>query len=155
MPRLLRPQASARTAALRALTLAGLALTLPACAGFGPRIAPYDAETEGAVTALHRRVETVLTTLERAEGGEGAFAGFAPLYDTLHVDLRALRLRASARPLNGLQAQQLDGLQEQLGLLEEAHREGIAPAEVPAFRMGFDQSFRAILTLELAKKRGP
>ena len=33
--------------------------------------------------------------------------------------------------------------------------EGIAPAEVAPFRMGFDQSFRAILTLELAKRRGP
>ena len=41
---------------------------------------------------------------------------------------------------------------ENLERLETAHREGMESEEVELFRRGFEQSFRAILKLELAKK---
>jgi hypothetical protein len=41
-----------------------------------------------------------------------------------------------------------------VGRLEEAHKEGISAAEVPAFRNIFQISSLAILKLERAKARG-
>lgn len=112
-----RPPTPARVRALAGgLAALFLALALPACT---VRLtSPYDAETDHAVTVLHRRVETLLTHIERTAGTPaGAFPVHAATYDSVRVDLRALRLRASARPQNELQDQQLATTIEGLGVL--------------------------------------
>lgn len=115
-------------------------------------ISPYDEATDRGTTELHRKLETLLVALETAEAEERTFI-FNRLYPEVLVDLRALRIRAGARPQNELQMQQFDELERQLTLFGDAYREGMAPDEIDLFRTGFDRTLRAILTLELAKKR--
>lgn len=116
-------------------------------------ISDYDEETDRRSTELHLAVEAMLTAVE-AETNAGGVR-IEDVYPDVFVELRSLKLRASARPRNELQVAQFEELGTQLQLFSEAYREGLSPAEVPLFRRGFEQSFRAILTLELAKKRGP
>ena len=138
--------------------LAALAAVLLAAALGGCTvrlISDYDEETDRAVIALHRQVEGLLTDLERHAGTEaGAYAAYRDRYDAIGVDLRSIWLRATSRPRNALQVAQLEEIGHQLALLEEAHAEGLAGAEVELFRRGFEQSFGAVSRLELAKKRG-
>lgn len=141
-------------AAARALLVLLLMLGASGCREIR-LISEYDEETDRATTALHKKVEALLIGIERNAGTAAAdFQQYDQAYGDILSDLRVLQLRAASRPQNGLQEAQLEELRIQLELLEEAHREGITPAEIPAFRNGFDQSFRAVLTLELAKKRG-
>lgn len=138
----------------RALPLALLLLNLSAGCTPVRFISEYDEETDRRTTELHRHVEQLLTAVEEQTFGASERAYFEEAYPRLLVDLRALRLRASARPMNELQVEQFEELESQLRMFAGAYREGMAAEEVPLFRRGFDQTFRAILTLELAKKRG-
>lgn len=142
-PRTLRPW--------RALPLLLLLVVLLA-SGCSPvrLISDYDEQTDRGTTELHRKVEALLTSIEQGEGDEEAFSEG---YRELLIDLRGLKLRAASRPMNDLQVRQFDALEEQLLTFGRAYREGISADEIPLFRRGFDQTFRAILTLELAKKR--
>lgn len=114
-------------------------------------ISDYDEQTDRGTTELHRKVEGLLVAMEH--GSPGDDDAFADAYRDVLVDLRGLKLRAASRPMNELQVRQFDELENQLLTFGQAREEGIAPEEIPLFRRGFDQSFRAILTLELAKKR--
>lgn len=118
-------------------------------------ISDYDPGTDQAVTRFHRDLEGLLLSVEETAGTPGgAHAAYAEDYRRLRVDLRSIRLRAEARERNELQVEQLDALEENLARLERAHEEGLRAEEVELFRRGFHQQLRAILTLELAKRRG-
>ena len=118
-------------------------------------ISDYDEETDRAVAALQKKVETLLTSLEKTLGtNEGAFSNYEDDYDEIKIDLSSLQVRADSRPKNQIQIDQLAEIAKQLALFEQAHKAGMDKAEIPPFRNGFNQSFRAIITLELAKKRG-
>lgn len=118
-------------------------------------ISDYDEETDRATTALQKKVEALVSDVEKNAGTpQAAYDKYESVYDDILVDLRTLQVRADSRPKNGIQVQQFAEVEKQLNLFEEAHREGISAAEIPAFKNGFNQSFKAILTLELAKKRG-
>ncbi len=138
----------------RALPSALLLLILAAGCGPVRFISDYDEETDRRTTELHRHLEEVLTAIEEETLSASQQLFWEHAYPRLLVDLRALKLRAASRPMNELQVAQFEELEAQLRLFAETYREGIASEEVPLFRRGFDQTFRAILTLELAKKRG-
>lgn len=135
-----------------------VALTLGSgiLAGCTPRfVALYDAHTDEAVTALQRRTEEVLTRLERDLGTPmGSYEQFASAYAGLLIDTRAIRVRTAAKEQNGRQAEQLGEIEQQVRTVEGAHRGSIlVPAMIGPIRNTFEQSFRAILALEFAKKR--
>lgn len=113
-------------------------------------ISPYDETTDRMVTALHKATSEVLDELEAATPG---YATMSKRYAGLKSDLRAVQLRNEARPKNKLTIAQLQELKANLDKLEKAHKDGLmAPVMVRPMRDAFDQTFRAILTLELAKK---
>ncbi len=114
----------------------------------------YDEETDRRVTELHHTLEAVLTAIEEELAVPETEALFPEAFPHVLIELRSLKLRASARPMNELQVAQFDQLEAQLNVFAKAFAEGLHPSEVAIFRRGFEQTFRAILTLEFARKRG-
>jgi hypothetical protein len=140
----------------RALQLTVLAVTL---AGLGCQIklvADYDEITDRSVMALQREFERFFIDVERnlytLEADHGNYIGF---YDEVRAELGVIRVRAAARPKNEITVEQLDLVAQNVDNLEELHKLGFeSPEELEPLRAAFQQSFQAILTLELAKKRG-
>jgi hypothetical protein len=119
-------------------------------------ISDYDPQTDQALTALQRKMETFFVDLEDKIGTEQAeYRYFEDFYDEVRVDISAIRLRASALPKNEITLEQVVRLEENIGLLEEVHEEGIGSVEVvQVIREDFNTALSNILRLELAKKRG-
>lgn len=120
-------------------------------------ISEYDEQTDIAVVELQKKVESLLSEIDRSIGSNNfSYNNFEKKYDEARTDLSSLQIRAKARPKNEIQVQQFDKILNQINLLEEAHKsnEGIGKSEIPTFRNGFNQSFEAVIKLELAKKRG-
>jgi hypothetical protein len=139
---------------LKGLVCLGLALVLAGCTSVR-LIAPYDEQTDKAVTELQRKVETFLIGLERNAGKPaGAYEANVKFYDEARVDLSSIRVRAAAIPKNDITLQQIDLLAENLRLLENLHKQGIPAGQVAPLRSAFNAGFTAILKLEIAKKRG-
>ncbi len=138
----------------RALTLLLLLTVVGASACSSIRlISDYDPIVDEAVTALQKDVDTFLTRLDDTEPPTVEEA--TTVFDELQVDLRAIQVRASAQTKNELIIQQLDLVADNVELLAEAYLEGIEdPQEIELFRNTFQTQFRAILKLELAKRRG-
>lgn len=150
-----------------ALPLPRLALRLPAwwtaClallfAGCAPivLVSSYDEGLDHGVTAVQRSVETFLIDIEhngRAPAAKLSVADQA-FFDQVEVDLSSLRVRASATPKNELTTQMLETLSQQMQTLQKLVRVGISPEQVRPIREAVNTSVRAILTFELAKKRG-
>lgn len=64
-------------------------------------------------------------------------------------------MRADAIERNSLTVRMLDKLRANLDRMERMHREGLRKGEIDgSLRGGFNAQFTAILTFELAKKRG-
>ena len=140
----------------RALQLIVLATAL---AGLGCQIklvADYDEITDRSVTALQREFERFFIDVERnLYMPEADHANYIEFYDEVRAELSVIRVRAAARPKNEITVEQLDLVAQNVDNLEELHKLGFdSPEELEPIRTAFRQSFQAILTLELAKKRG-
>ncbi|MEH6640579.1 MULTISPECIES: hypothetical protein [Halomonadaceae] len=119
-------------------------------------IADYDPKTDEAITQLQRKFETFFVNLESQIGTEEAsYDNHLEFYKEVKVDVSAIKLRASAIPKNEITLQQVSLLEENIGLLEEVHKEGVADVEVVKVpRDDFNTALSNILKLELAKRRG-
>lgn len=129
-------------------------------------ISDYDQVTDEQVNALQRMAEQLFTSLERnAEFPDCSHASHEDFYEAAAVELNLLIARNEIRPRNRVTQDQLAALKDSVNTLEERHllvdqvepgeeHECISVEEVALLRSGFDVSFRAILKLELAKKRG-
>jgi hypothetical protein len=148
----------------RLLALSGLlAVSLGACTA--QLISEYDELTDRRTSEVEEKVEGLLVRLERAgvtsDPADGAFGTFAQDYDEIEVDLRLLETRANCFQQNERTVEQIQGLRASVNALREAHKaksERTPPDELSAqaiaiLRQPLEQQFRAILTLELAKKR--
>ncbi|UCC84278.1 MAG: hypothetical protein JSW46_04940 [Gemmatimonadota bacterium] len=140
----------------RALQLTVVAVTL---AGLGCQIklvADYDEITDRSVTALQREFELFFIDVERnLYTPDAVYDNYIGFYDEVRAELSVIRVRAAARPKNEITVEQLDLVAQNVDNLEELHKLGFeSPEELEPLRAAFQQSFQAILTLELAKKRG-
>jgi hypothetical protein len=117
-------------------------------------IAEYDESTDQGVTTFQRKIETVLTSLERQVGTDAAaYANYVKSYDELRVDLRVLRARATAIPKNDRTVEMLTLLTDNLAKMEQLHQRGLSAQDIPPLRTAFNEACTAILKLEIAKKR--
>jgi hypothetical protein len=114
-------------------------------------VGDYDERIDTGVTALQKATETHLLAIK--EKG-ASYASTKDFYEKSKVEISSLRVRADATERNSLTVKMLDKLASNIDKLEKAHKEGIQPEEVELFRGGFNSQFTAILTFELAKKRG-
>jgi hypothetical protein len=119
-------------------------------------VSSYDEQIDHSATELQKRLDGFLTGLVREAGTPAAdYAANAAFYDDYAVELRALRLRAASQPQNTITVQQVDLMLDSLENLRALHEAGPVSEDTAAsLRDLFSQSWRAILTLELAKKRG-
>jgi len=123
-------------------------------------ISAYDEPTERAVTGLQTSVDSFLITLAREPQAPACtYEKHKAFYTRTLTGVSALAVRNRARPQNDLTADQIELLDSSLVSLERYHKgKGdaacMSPAEIQPLRRNFNSSFTAILTLELAKKRG-
>ena len=73
-------------------------------------VALYDQQTDTAVTTLQRSVETFFVELETLSSPSCEYANHTTFYQTVKVDVKAVRIRAAAIPQNELRSgpQKLD-----------------------------------------------
>jgi hypothetical protein len=130
-----------------------LALHLAGCSPVS-LIAPYDPKIDDGVTALQQMTAQFFIHIDRQEGSTPQeYPTHRIFYDAARLAISGLLLRASAVPTNTLTTQQFEILRQQFQHLEqEDQRSGIPHAAVPQFEAAFNRTFRAILTLEAAKK---
>lgn len=141
---------------------AACALALLMLSGCQPLqlVSDYDEFTDQTVAQLQRRVETLLTTLERVQEMPAcSYSQHEDAYLAMAVDLNLLIARNKTRPRNDLTNQQLVLLKDSLEAMEQMHREEgsdqcLSPQNIALLRSGLEIGFNAIVTLEGAKKRG-
>ena len=119
-------------------------------------ISSYDEQIDHSATELQRRMDAFLTMLADKEGTpQASYEANKSFYSDYAVDLRSLKVRAVSQPKNQITGQQIDLMTSSLEELRKAHQSGpIAADAVPTFRDLFNQSWGAIIALEMAKKRG-
>ncbi len=127
-------------------------------------VSDYDETTDRDVSALQKLVDDSLTALARQPAPGCLYGAHAPFYAAVHSALNALAMRNRARgPDNAATTAQIAVLDTlEFAALERLHR--LAGAQAPPAcmdsaglaldRQAIDQSFEAILRLELAKRRG-
>jgi len=124
------------------VVLAGCAVTL---------ISSYDETTDKGVTSLQKSVDELMNKLD-----QDAFPAYKTVkkdYDKIRSDFNSIYFRNEARPNNALTLKQLDELKAQLVQVEKMHKDKMLNrAMVGQIRNTLNQTFRAILTLELKKK---
>jgi hypothetical protein len=118
-------------------------------------IAPYDQKIDDSVTQLQQMTAEFLTKIERqGSSNPEDYKNHAKFYDDAKVALSGILVRATAVTNNTLTVQQLEILRQQFQKLEEEHQKiGIQQAAISELESAFNQTFTAILTLEVAKKQ--
>lgn len=122
-------------------------------------VGDYDEQIDKGVTQLQKDVETFLVKLEAtAEKPADKVESYdknKKFYEDAKVALSGLRVRADSMERNSITVRMLDRLSNNISRLEGMHRNGLAKAEIDqSIRGGLNSQFTAILTFELAKKRG-
>jgi hypothetical protein len=129
-----------RTARLWAMLALAPALIVPqaGCSRI-TLISSYDEQMDRSATELQRRMDAFLTMLADREGApEASYDSNKTFYSDYAVELRSLQVRAAGQPKNQITVQQLDLMTSSLEELRDL----------------FNQSWGAIIALEMAKKRG-
>jgi hypothetical protein len=123
-------------------------------------ISTYDEPTERAVTSLQAAVDSFLITLAREPRPPACtYEQHKAFYPRTLAGISSLEVRNRARPQNEITVEQITLLDSSFVLLERIHQgKGdsacMSAAEIEPLRRDFNTTFTAILTLELAKKRG-
>ena len=130
-----------------------LVTALSGCAGVR-MMGDYDERIDTGVTAVQRKMERFLVSIERQAGQPAArFENHAAFYDDIREDLSALRVRAAAHANNEITVQQIQLLADNVSTLEKLDRIGLTPEQIPLLRNSFNAACTALLRLELAKRR--
>lgn len=122
-------------------------------------VGDYDEQIDKGTTALQKDFETYLVKLESTavtpSEKVATYTANKQFYSDSRVAISGLRLRADAAERNSLTVRALDKLGANLSEFEDMHKEGITQVEITTLvRPGFNAQFTAILTFELAKRRG-
>lgn len=123
-------------------------------------ISDYDERTDTLTADLQKATALHFEELRSATMPGCLHENYAPFYKARRADLSALALRAKSIPKNTQTVGQVELLQSSFGTIEKLHirdsakSECLTAAEIDPIQSGLDQHFRAIMTLEIAKKRG-
>lgn len=122
-------------------------------------VGDYDEQIDKGVTQLQKDVEIFLVKLEASAKKPAdkveSYDKSKKFYENAKVALSGLRVRADAMERNSITVRMLDRLSDSITRLEGMHRDGLAKAEIDqSIRGALNSQFTAILTFELAKKRG-
>jgi len=130
-----------------------LILTLLSCAPI-QLIAPYDERIENGIKELQKNTTEFFVKIERQGGSnKNDYKNHVKFYDNSKVSTKSLLIRAGATAQNEKTEGQITSLMDKYKSLEEQHKKiGLTLNTIPSLESSFDQIFRAILTLEVAKK---
>ncbi len=121
-------------------------------------ISKYDRQIDESATTLQQEMDAFLTKLETNFGKPEADYGTPKnqqFYEDYLVNLRSVRVRAQSHPKNDITVRQVNLLIGSVAQLRQQHEAGpLVPEVIDINRDLFAQGWRAIITLELAKKRG-
>ncbi|MBI5179940.1 MAG: hypothetical protein HZA05_00895 [Nitrospirae bacterium] len=122
-------------------------------------ISDYDEVIDKSVTELQKKVEAFLIKMEGSAGSsEGEYINNRSFYNEANVEMSAIRLRAEAIPENKITVQHINEIEknfENLRLLHEKRgQKGLTKDLTDPIKVILNIQFKAILTLEFAKKRG-
>lgn len=142
--------ALARTLVMLALLWAGAGCTRVML------VSDYDEHIDRAASDLQRRMDRFLTGLAADTGAAAAYEPHRAFYRDYLLDLRAVELRARAHPKNAQSLEQYRLMRESLEALRSTHEAqgALGAAFLEASRELFNQSWQAIIALEVAKRRG-
>lgn len=140
------------------LTTLLITLALVSCSTI-KLVGDYDEQIDRGVTQLQKDVETFLVKLEasteKSTDMVESYDKNKKFYEDSKVTLSGLRVRADSMERNSITVKMLDHLSNNISRLERMHREGLAKEEIDkSIRGALNSQFTAILTFELAKKRG-
>lgn len=121
-------------------------------------VGDYDEQIDKGTTQLQKDAETFLVKLEasadKPKDKVESYEKNKSFYDGMRVSLSGLRVRADSMERNSITVRMLDKLANNFKRLEGMHKDGLAKAEIDDIRGAINSQFTAILTFELAKKRG-
>ena len=119
-------------------------------------ISDYDEQIDVGATRLARDMDRFLLKLEdKADTPKAEYEANKEFYLDYEVELRSLLLRARSQPKNSQTEEQLVRMLDSLEALKTVHELGPLPEEqIDVTRDLFAQAWQAIITLEMAKKRG-
>ena len=119
-------------------------------------MADYDKQVDRSAARLAKDMDRYLLNLKIMSGTPGAeYKYHQEFYRDYEVELWAILRRARSHPQNELATRQLELMLDSLGALQDVHELGPLPVEqIAVTRELFNQSWQAILTLEMAKIRG-
>lgn len=130
-----------------------LIMILASCASV-QLIAPYDERIEKGITDLQKNTTTFFVKVERQGGSDiNDYKNHIEFYDHSKVATKSLLIRVGATAQNKKTEEQILLLIQKFELLEKQHKNaGLTPNTIPTLESSFDQIFRSILTLEVAKR---
>ena len=120
-------------------------------------ISTYDQQIDDSATTLQKEMDAFLTTIEKTSKPEATYGTpeNQQFYQDYLVSLRSVRVRAESHPKNNITVEQINLLINSVAALRQQQAAGsLTPAVIRVNRDLFAQAWRAIITLELAKKRG-
>lgn len=122
-------------------------------------VGDYDEQIDKGVTQLQKDTETFLIRLEGTARKETdkveAYEKNVAFYQGAKVAVSSLRVRADAMERNSITVRMLDRIGNNIRRLEGMHRDGLTRVEIEdSIRGALNAQFTAVLTFELAKKRG-
>lgn len=149
---------------LTKIMVVAFALALTGCTSI-QLISDYDPEIDRGASQIQRSVTSFLLTMkDKAGTDDAAYENNQDFYVGIKTEMRAVRLRASSQPKNGITVRALDTVRDNLTTLEERHKAGFQKngETVPGINPFFidpaldtiEQQIGAILVLERAKARG-
>jgi hypothetical protein len=148
----------ARANVYTSLVASLIAIAISGCATV-KLVGDYDEQIDKGVTQLQKDVETFLVKLEATADKSTArvesYDKNKKFYEDAKVALSGLRVRADSLERNSITVRMLDRLSNNLSRLERMHEGGLTKPEIElSIRGAMNSQFTAILTFELAKKRG-
>lgn len=117
-------------------------------------IAPYDSQIEKTITTLQSDTEAFLIKVARIEKLDpSTYKDYTDFYDKEKLAVSGLEFRAGVISQNKLTLDEVKDLKQTYEKLEKRHKEkGLKEIDATEFSKAFNRIFRAILTLEIAKK---
>jgi hypothetical protein len=121
-------------------------------------VSDYDGTTDKMATDLQKKIDDKFAEWLRLPPGSPAlqYSANTAFYGDVDGDLRALRARALAQPLNKDTVGIIETIQSSMNLIEEQHKKAgsISAAALGSAENQLDFQFQQLIQLELAKKRG-
>jgi hypothetical protein len=135
-------------------------LLLISAAGVGCQVkfvSDYDETTDKMATDLQKRIDDQFAAWLRLPPGSPAlqYTANTAFYASVDGDLRALKARALAHPLNKDTVAIIDSIIQSMGSVEKLHKSvgTISQAALGSVEDQLDFQFQQLIQLEMAKKR--